>query len=297
MTELADHASQAAEAAEHAAADAGADVADVHALEDLGVVVDLLDAVWGRPPEAGHAVPRELLVALTHAGCQVSAARRGGTTVGATVALLGRSEDSGQAHLHSHITGVVGGAQGAGIGWALKQHQRAWALARGLAVVRWTFDPLVRRNAVFNLVKLGARPVAFLPDCYGPMDDDLNQGLPTDRLAVRWDLTERRVVAASEGDFHEPRPDALRRTGAAEVLVDEGGEPRTAPVEGPRVLAQVPDDIEDIRAAEPDRARRWARALRTTLGVAVDEGYRVSGVTRDGWYVLVRKPDVAELSG
>ena len=49
--------------------------------------------------------------------------------------------------LHSHITGVAPGGQHRGIGFALKLHQRAWALARAVPVIVWTFDPLVARNA------------------------------------------------------------------------------------------------------------------------------------------------------
>lgn len=48
--------------------------------------------------------------------------------------------------------------------------------------------PLVRRNAYFNLVKLGARATDYLPDCYGPMHDGLNRGEASDRLFVEWDL-------------------------------------------------------------------------------------------------------------
>ncbi len=60
----------------------------------------------------------------------------------------------------------------------MKLHQRAWAIARGIPVIEWTFDPLVARNAYFNIRKLGAMPVEYLPNFYGIMGDGIN-GEPT----------------------------------------------------------------------------------------------------------------------
>ena len=74
------------------------------------------------------------------------------------------------------------------VGYALKLHQRAWALQRGIATITWTFDPLVRRNAYFNLAKLGVRATRYLPNFYGAMQDPINAGDDTDRLLVDWDL-------------------------------------------------------------------------------------------------------------
>src|SRR3712207_7442617 len=62
-----------------------------------------------------------------------------------------------------------------------KLHQRAWAIARGVHEVAWTFDPLVARNAWFNLTKLGARATEYLPNFYGPMDDGINGADESDR--------------------------------------------------------------------------------------------------------------------
>ena len=54
----------------------------------------------------------------------------------------------------------------------------------------WTFDPLVRANARFNLVKLGAVAVAYLTDFYGEMQDGINAGDRSDRCAVKWELDD-----------------------------------------------------------------------------------------------------------
>ena len=90
--------------------------------------------------------------------------------------------------MHSHITGVLPGLQSHGLGRVLKQHQREWAFARDVGHITWTFDPLVARNAHFNLRVLGARVTEYLVNHYGPMDDGVNRGDETDRVMVSWAL-------------------------------------------------------------------------------------------------------------
>jgi predicted GNAT superfamily acetyltransferase len=99
--------------------------------------------------------------------------------------------------LHSDITGVA--ARGIGAGFAIKRRQRAWALARGITTITWTFDQLVRRNAYFNLARLAARATEYMPDFYGEMPDELNAGDPSDRLLLSWDLATPEVAATAAG--------------------------------------------------------------------------------------------------
>ena len=148
-----------------------------------------------------------------------------------------------------------------------------------------------------NLVHLGARPVGWFDDLYGPMDDARNAGLPTDRLLVRWDLRDARVQQAAAGRVAEPRLDGLRRAGAAVVLdADDRGAPVLSPTDAPRRLARVPADIEAIRAADRDLAAAWAAAAREAIGRAIQQGLRVTGITRDGWYVLAAPAGVTEMA-
>lgn len=289
---------EAGEAAAEAARAAGVAVRDVDDLEQLGRMSRLFDEVWGRASDAPSIMPPELLRAMSHAGNQVSAAFRDGEMLAATAALIGLHGD--ELHVHSHVTAVVSGAQSAGVGWAMKQHQRAWCLERGITTVRWTFDPLIRRNAVFNLGKLGARVATFVENLYGPMPDARNAGLPTDRVVASWELTERRVQLAATGRSVEPDLGALRTSGAEAVLSvgpDDGPERHDVPPGTRLVLAQIPSDIEGLRDQDRDRAQRWAQAFREAVGARILAGYRVTGVTRDGWYVLAHDDRVEELAG
>ena len=90
-------------------------------------------------------------------------------------------------------------ARCAGVGFELKQHQRRWCLERGVKTIEWTTDPLVRRNAYFNLTKLGARASDYLVNFYGAMTDGLNAGEESDRLLISWELESRRAAVGSRG--------------------------------------------------------------------------------------------------
>lgn len=284
----------------HAVAAEAADVADVRIIDvrdpvAFADVSNLFDDVWR--PSGTTIMSRETLVAVTHAGGQVSAALRGQTLIGATAAFVGYSPTDREVFLHSHVTGVISDGEGRGVGRALKWYQRAWCLERGIGRVRWTYDPLIRRNAVLNLLVLGARAVAYREDVYGRMNDARNAGAPTDRLVVDWELTAPRVEAAAAGRAAGPDVAALRRAGAEPVLaVARDATPHLTPSTAPRRLVQVPNDIEMLRARDPDLGSAWGAAIRATLGAALDAGLRVSGVTRDGWYHLTSDHDVTELS-
>jgi predicted GNAT superfamily acetyltransferase len=198
--------------------------------------------------------------------------------VGTSIGFVGTHE--GGVHVHSHITGVDTEHQHTGVGFALKDAQRTWCLARGITEMRWTFDPLVARNAYFNLTKLGARGVAYHADLYGPMADGVNAGDQSDRVEAHWDLS---------GPVGRAAPDLDRciAAGAAVVLSLDGEVWReTALV--PTLLAYVPADIVGLRTAVPDAARRWRLAARDAIGRALDLGYVATGATRDGWWVLER---------
>lgn len=242
---------------------------ELSALADLRALSGFFDVLWQR---ATPALPLELLRALTSAGNYTAAAHLDGELVGGLTGFLGRHGDA--TILHSHILGVAPAVQRRGVGRALKQHQRAWAARRGIATITWTFDPLVARNARFNLVHLGARPTAYLPDFYGPMDDGFNASSPTDRLLVTWPTQPRPAAAVPQGV-----PAALERdVGGGPVVRDVGAGPRRC---------RLPADIVSLRRTDPALAAAWSAALRATLGAAMTAGDAVAGLDADNAYVLL----------
>ena len=274
-------------AAEAAARAAGVAVVELGGVAETAAVSAVFAAIWGASSSA--AMPAELVRALAHAGNYVAGAYDGEELVGAVVGFLGLHH--GRVHLHSHVAGVLPRAQGRSVGLALKLHQRAWALARGIGQAEWTYDPLVRRNAYFNLTKLGAAAVAYHADFYGGMDDAINAGEPTDRCVALWDLAAPRAVAAAAGAASEPDRAALLAGGAAVLLAEgEEGEPLAGPGLADRVLlCQVPEDVVALRATRPELARAWRLAVRETLGRALAAGWVATGASRSGWCVLERR--------
>ena len=131
------------------------EVRTVSDLAGLAAIDRLLGEIWSAEP-GGGLLGTELLRALAKSGNYVAAAYDGDTLAGACVGFFGPPPEK---ELHSHVAGVAPAAMGRAVGYELKQHQRAWALQRGATRISWTFDPLVARNAYFNLAKLGAVPV------------------------------------------------------------------------------------------------------------------------------------------
>ena len=241
-------------------------------LAEFEAVAELFDDIW-RPGPGLHSTSVDLLRAMSKVGNYVAGAYAGDRLVGGGLAFFG---PPAERMVHSHIVGVSPAARG--LGFALKLHQRDWALRHGAATIEWTYDPLVSRNAYFNLSKLGATPVEYLPNFYGSMCDEINAGDDSDRLLVHWDLTV-------------PVGGRALGTGDAVIGLDRSadGGPVPGSTDGATVLVAVPPDVEKLRLADPAMARRWRRAVRSVLGRLLAEGARVAGFNRDGWYVVIRE--------
>lgn len=252
-------------------------------LDEFAEAGRLIQRVWGSTPDRSPLNVQQL-PAMVHAGCQVSAGFEGERMVAATMAFLGRHDD--ETILHSHVTGVDPDRQGAGLGLAMKLHQRQWCLDRGIGVVTWTFDPLVSMNARFNLGRLGARGVEYLRNFYGVMDDELNRDDPTDRLVARWDLESEPVVAAVVGGGASLSTADEELAAGAEHAVAVGPDgPEAAPTRADRRLVALPDDIVALRSARSPDAPAWRRAVRSALEAALADGHVVGPVTADGHLV------------
>lgn len=257
------------------------EIRELSGIAELMRACALFDGVW-RPAPESRAMTVDMLAALTLAGSYAAGAWDGDELLGASVGFFGAPASRS---LHSHVTGVSARARGLGVGFALKRHQRGWALDRGVTHVTWTFDPLVRRNAHVNLVKLAAAAVTYLPDLYGPLDDGINAGDPSDRLLVSWDLASARVAAAVEG--MPAAPDAGLAGAVAVLAADDAGRPvRADPGGAATVLVDVPADVEALRRADPALASAWRAAVREVLGGLLGAGARVVGFAGTGGYVV-----------
>jgi predicted GNAT superfamily acetyltransferase len=248
-------------------------IRELHEIAEFAGLFALFDGIW-RFDQGGQPITVELMRAISHAGGYVAGALDGERVVGGSVGFLAE----GNA-LHSHITGA---STGRGIGFELKLHQRRWAMERGLERITWTYDPLVRRNAHFNVAKLGARPREYLPSFYGSMGDAINQGDESDRMLAVWDLSEPHVEALAR---REPRPVVVPGD-AAVGLADDGGRPVPGRTDADVVLVAVPADIEELRQVDPGTAKAWRYAVRDVLGGMIAEGRVVTGFHEKSSYVV-----------
>lgn len=211
----------------------------------------VLAEVWGGDRSG---MPPNLLRALAHSGNYAVGLWEGERMVGASVAFFAAPAERS---MHSHITGVLPQAQSRGLGRVLKQHQREWALARDVGHITWTFDPLVARNAHFNLRVLGARATEYLVNQYGPMDDGVNRGDESDRIMVSW------AVAAA---------------------------PAVTPSDDAVVAAvAVPADIEEVRRASAADAAAWRARVRAEILGHLAEGLVIGGFDDARGYLFIRR--------
>lgn len=231
----------------------GIEIRTVSEISELAAVGSVLQQVWGT---SSPLISLEFSRAIEHSGGYVAAAFvPSGQMVGASVGILARHGD--RSALHSHVTGLLHGARHGGTGRTMKLHQRAWAIERGIDCITWTFDPLVRRNAWFNIAVLGAEADDYLPSFYGEMTDAINAGDDSDRLHVTWDMTAA-------------MPERLRDGSDIDALT-------TVP---------TPHDIVELRRTDAAAAARWRRSTRETLLDSFGRGHSILGFTRNGDYVI-----------
>jgi predicted GNAT superfamily acetyltransferase len=230
----------------------------------------LLARIWGTQLESAPFTG-DVLTSLLHAGGCVLGAFDGPSMIGLTVGIAGAPKTD---ELYSMIAGVDAGHAGRGVGLALKLAQRVWALEHGATSMVWTFDPLIRRNAHFNINRLGARIEQYLPDFYPPMHDALNRADLTDRLVAVWDLLAPRLRGPDPAD-------------ATVVLrADDDSEPVRSATAGTAWLVGTPRDIEAIRVQDATLARRWRMSIREVMQDAQRSGHHITGFTESGQYVL-----------
>jgi len=224
--------SEAWELARAAARGAGVELQPLTTVEDADRINDVIQVTWG-----GQRIDREVVRALGASGNVPWGAADADRLVGFVLGWAGIDDEG--LHVHSHMLAAIPDRRHRGVGYALKLAQRAQALDQGVSVVRWTFDPLVARNAWLNLGKLGAIVDRFERDYYGEMTDDLNAGERSDRFMVRWEL----------GRVPGPR---FAPAGATEI--------------------PIPSDLYRLREEDPEQARRWRDEVAVAAEAAIARG-------------------------
>jgi predicted GNAT superfamily acetyltransferase len=172
-------------------------------LSEFRDAVRLQKEIWGFSEM--ELLPVRMFVVATKVGGQALGAFDGDRQVGFCLAIPGLKPD-GRSYLHSHMLGVQKEYINRGIGRMLKLEQRHDALARGLRLIEWTFDPLEIKNAWFNIERLGAVVRRFVLNQYGTTSSELHAGMPTDRCVAEWWISSLYVEAVLAGQRPPPPP-------------------------------------------------------------------------------------------
>lgn len=220
---------------------------DLAGMADFRQAEALQNAVWGQEDTAD---PADLMMVIQSEGGLCAGAFLDGRLIGYVFGFPTR-EPGVQ---HSHRLAVLPEARGMHLGTRLKWYQRDWCLARGISLVRWTFDPLRRINASLNIGTLGAIVRSYHADYYGEMQG-INAGLPSDRLLAEW------------------------RLGSAQVAtLAQGGAPRMQ--SGTARSPELPQDIDALVSTDPSRALAERLRLRAALQQAFAQGLSIIGYDR-----------------
>jgi predicted GNAT superfamily acetyltransferase len=213
-----------------------------------------------------HSLNPKLLSAIVaNGGAAVAATTAENSLVGFAYGFVGF--DGSRPYLYSQAAFIDPDYQSKGIGRLLKQAQRDIATDAGLSSMRWAFDPVLARNAHFNLDVLGARGVRFAPRYY---DESF-----TDRLIVDWALVpanpERPVATASAetGDSVASVSTASVSNGdptaGPSFSANDWGRPVTV---GRDIHVPIPASITDVDPVLMDALRMTLAATFTELFAA-----------------------------
>jgi predicted GNAT superfamily acetyltransferase len=201
----------------------------------------------------------------------------------------------------SHVLGVAADARSSGLGFRLKLAQRERALAMGVDLIEWTYDPLQTMNAHFNFARLGVVVEAHEENLYGDSSSPLHRGAPTDRFVAEWRLREPHVVRRIEPDGAALIRDASVAR-APVVNPSRPGDPWLRPgtpdlaIDSRRVLVEIPEEFSEMLERDPQLARDWRLSTRTVFQTFLARGYRVvdffrAPEARRGRYLLAKIED------
>jgi predicted GNAT superfamily acetyltransferase len=244
--------------------------------DEMLEIETLQKIVW----QCGDAeiTPGNMLIAAVHGGGLVLGAYLDEQIVGFAFSFPGFycTPDGPRLKHCSHMLGVLPEFRNQNIGFRLKRAQWQMVRKQGIDRITWTFDPLGSRNAWLNIAKLGAVCNTYWPDCYGPMRDGLNAGLPSDRFEVDWWVNSRRVEHRLS---KRPRgPLALADFAKAQPLILSAFAPLPAysPDSTPLILVEIPADVAALRATQPDLVLRWRFHIREICEALFEDGYLVT---------------------
>jgi predicted GNAT superfamily acetyltransferase len=251
-------------------------IRDLKAIEEFRQVVELEKAIWGYADPGDLVTVPVFIFTVKRGATLIGAFDASNRMVGFAYAVVGMKD--GRPMHWSHMAGVLPDYRG-GLGYRLKLEQRTRALAQGIDLIEWTFDPMQTLNAHFNFAKLGGVVEEYAANFYGESTSALHRGTPTDRLVLSWRLSAPHVVRRLE----QPAEFRVRaaEVGEAPVVnhtVAEGKWRTNSVIDlsrtDRRVWVEIPVGFTDMQQQAPDVALKWRLDVRQMFEHYFNHGYR-----------------------
>lgn len=234
-------------------------IRDFASLEDYDACVALQNDTWGQG--FSERVPGAILrVAQKIGGVAAGAYDPDGRLLGFVFGMTGVK--GGELVHWSDMLAVRPEARGLGLGERLKAYQRDVVLPLGVNTMLWSADPLVARNAHFNINHLGAFPAEYVENMYGANTGSVLHGaMPTDRFVYHWPVAATNPVTLRSGqarrtDAHLPMAITIAADGTPQSIATPGAS---------SVRIALPHDLTDVQAQSADRALAWRIAVRAAF--------------------------------
>src|SRR5262245_17558264 len=172
-------------------------IRDLRGIDDYQAVVEAEQAIWGYTDWADVVTVPVFIITVKRGGILIGAFDDANRMVGFAFSIVGVK--GGRMMQWSHMMGVLPEHRRSGLGRTLKLAQRDRALAAGVDLMEWTFDPLQALNAHLNFAKLGVVCDEYVENLYGESTSALHRGTPTDRFVVQWLMREPHVERRISG--------------------------------------------------------------------------------------------------
>jgi predicted GNAT superfamily acetyltransferase len=246
---------------------------DLHDIDDYRKVVDLETQIWGYTDMVDVVTLPVFIITVKRGAILIGAFDEQGRMIGFVYSIVGMK--NGKPMQWSHMAGVLPEYRNRGLGHQLKLAQRERAIAAGLDLIEWTFDPLQAANAHLNFAKLGVVCDEYAVNIYGESSSALHRGTPTDRFVVQWNIREPHVERRLQGsggfrgsEVRMRAEDAARapvvnRDGRVDLAIDER-----------RVWVEIPVGFTEMQQQTPDRALGWRMQTREIFQTYFARGLR-----------------------
>lgn len=266
------------------------DIFSVSSFADIDKVMNLHKTIWGL--EDLEITPSHIYTATNHAGGCTLIASDNDIPVGYLYGFPGVDANH-EPYFYIHNIGVLQKYRSLGIGMHLMLELRKLLINEGYCLVKWTYDPLETLNASLYIGKLGGITNDYVEDYYGEMNDDINKGIPSDRLNIYWHIRSTHVV------------DKLKRINQKRSVVFDGrycinaiGED-DCPIDIPvaynkqRYYLQSPANYHFLKQKTENTVCKWRMNLRKHMQKAFAEGLYITDTIytqKKFFYLLSQSP-------